>query len=307
MHKTLAHLGLFTVALIYGANYVIAKGIMQDGMIEPFAFILCRCIAGVLLFWLVGIFFVSEPIRREDLPTLVLSGALGVAINQLCFFSGLAITSPIHSSLIMIMTPILIIVLSALLYKEVIPKKRVVGVLLGFVGAALLVLAGGASSAASSIRGDLLIFVNASSYGCYLLVIKNLMSKYHPLTIIKWAYTFGLFFVTPFGIGQLFETDFATFSDQHWFAFGYVLLFTTFLAYLLNALALKHVAPSVVGSYIYLQPVLAVIIAWYTGMDHITTLMFVAATLIFAGVYLASNAPKIKQRAASRAEAKTRS
>lgn len=288
MHKYLAHLGLFTVALIYGANYVIAKSIMQDGMIEPFAFILCRCIAGVVLFWLVSFVFVNESVRRADLPILILSGALGVAINQLCFFAGLAITSPIHGSLIMIMTPIIIVVLSAIIYRDFVPRQRVIGVLLGFVGAALLVLAGGSTSVASSIQGDLLIFINACSYGCYLLVIKDLMSRYHPLTIIKWAYTFGLFFVLPFGSKSLLDTDFMAFSQDHWFAFFYVLMFTTFLAYLINALALKHLPPSVVGSYIYLQPVLAILIAWYTGADHLTMIMILAAALIFGGVYLAS-------------------
>lgn len=292
MQRLLAHLGLLAVALIYGANYVIAKGIMTDGMIEPFAFILCRCIAGVVLFWLIGFLFIKESIRKEDVARFVLAGALGVALNQLCFFSGLSLTSPIHSSLIMIMTPILIIVLSAVVYKEPVPRRKVIGILIGFAGAATLVLAGGAVNEHSSIAGDLLILTNATSYGAYLLVIKKLVDRYHPLTVVKWAYTFGFFMVLPFGYKQLEATAFSAFTTSHWRAFFYVLLFTTFLAYLINALALKHVAPSVVGAYIYLQPLLAILISWYVGADVLSMTMMVGGALIFLGVYLAARKKK---------------
>lgn len=292
MTRTLSHLGLFAVAMIYGANYIIAKSIMGDGMITPFAFILCRCIAGAFLFWIVGALFVRESVDKADWPKMVLAGALGVAVNQLCFFSGLAITSPIHGSLIMIMTPIIIVIGSAVWLQERVGIWRIAGIIIGFVGAAVLIISADGGSAVSSVRGDLLILVNATSYACYLLLIKTLITKYHPLTVVRWAYTFGLLMVLPFGLRDTMGISWSAFQPHHWQAFAYVLLCTTFLAYLLNALCIKHLSPSTVGSYIYLQPLIAALLAVVLGVDRLGPMTVLAGALIFLGVYLVANAKK---------------
>lgn len=291
-----AHIALFIVALIYGANYTIAKIVMDEEHLHPIGFIFLRIITGASLFWLFHTLYVKEKVERKDLGRLALCGLFGVAINQLFFLMGLHWTKPINASLIMTTTPILVLVVSAILLGERITILRVVGILIGAVGAGILIAYGkNISFSSRGLVGDIMIFVNATSYGLYLVLVKNLMKKYHPVTVIKWVFTFGLLYVIPIGTPFLLQTNWGGFSSQAWLAFAYVLLFTTFFAYLLNAFALSVVSPSIVSIYIYLQPLMASLIAVLWGADNLTPMKVAAGGLIFIGVYLVS-AIRIKKR-----------
>lgn len=284
-----AHLALFIVALIYGANYTIAKIVMDGEHIQPLAFILLRVMAGIILFWTFHTMTARERIRRADMGKIVLCSVFGVAINQMFFFSGLKWTTPINASLIMTTTPILVLVVSALLIGERITKQKVLGIGLGAAGAILLIAHGEKLAfGGKRLLGDLLIFINAFAYGIYLVLVKTLMDRYHPITVITWVFTFGLFFVFPFGISDFLQIQWHTFDTSIWLAVCFVLFFTTFCAYLLNAFALKLVNASLVSVYIYLQPLLASLIALLSGKDSLNSIKVLSAVLIFAGVYLVS-------------------
>lgn len=136
--------------------------------------------------------------------------------------------------------------------------------------------------------GNLFIFINAVSYGFYLVLVKKLMYKYHPISVSKWIFLIGSVMVLPFGWGQLQEVQWASFSPGLWISVAYVLVFTTFMAYLLNAYALAIVNPSIVSIYIYLQPLLATGIALAFGQDQLDAVKAGAAVLIFSGVFLVS-------------------
>lgn len=284
-----AHVALLSVAFIYGANYTIAKNVLDLGYLKPNAFILLRVVSGFILFTLVHYVFIKEKIAKSDLPLLGICGLFGIAFNQLFFFKGLSTTSPIHASLIMVMTPIIVLIISSLYLKEGINKRKVIGIALGMLGAILLIVRGSVDfDSMSSIRGDLYILINAISYGLYLVLVKGLMTSYHPFTVMKWIFSFGLIVVIPFGISDLYESNWNTFPSEIWFAIAYVLLFTTFLAYLLNAYALTLVNATTASSYVYMQPLIAssIAILWYN--DHLSMLNVLSGFLIFYGVYLIS-------------------
>ncbi|MEN0006004.1 MAG: DMT family transporter [Bacteroidota bacterium] len=284
-----AHIALFLVALIYGANYTIAKIVMDGGYLHPVSFILLRIATATTLFVLFHRLFIKEKIARKDYGRLALCGLFGVAINQLFFLMGLNWTSPINASLIMTTTPILVLIVSAILLGERITSLKVLGILVGAVGAGLLIAYGKKVSFDSQgLLGDLMIFINASSYGLYLVLARKLMKKYHPITVVKWVFIFGLLYVTPISSPYIVHTDWASFSLGIWLAVGYVLVFTTFFAYLFNAYALSVVSPSIVSIYIYLQPLLASLIAILWGVDVLTSVKLLAGTFIFVGVYLVS-------------------
>lgn len=290
MPKTLvAHILLFLVALIYGANYTIAKVVMDDHHLAPIAFIVLRVISATLLFWIFHLALIKERIHRSDLGRIILCAFFGVAINQTFFFSGLKLTTPINASLIMTTTPILVLIASSLLVGERITPWKIAGIIIGATGAGLLIAYGKeVSFNQSRLLGDLLVFINASSYGIYLVLVKGLMVKYNPITVIKWVFSFGFLMVLPFGIGGLASANWAEFTPVIWGAIAYVLLATTFLAYLFNAIALKSVNASVVSIYIYLQPLTATLIALLLGKDHLTLVKLTAGMLIFLGVFLVS-------------------
>jgi drug/metabolite transporter (DMT)-like permease len=288
-HLLLAHIALLLVALFYGGNYLIAKHVMNNAFIQPLGFVLLRVVTATALFWLLALAFRPERIARSDVPLFVLCGLTGVCLNQTLFFSGLELTTPVHASLIMTTTPLLVLLFAHLIIRETVTALKVAGVVIGCTGAVILLTHGQASgSGSANLSGDLMVLLNATSYALYLVLVKRLTRKYRPLTVIRWVFTFGLVFVLPVGYVQLSAVEWQTFTTDAWLAVIYVLVCVSFLAYLLNVFALKHVNPSTVSIYIYLQPLFAAILSVLFDMEVLTWTKVVAGVLIFAGVALVS-------------------
>ena len=265
---------------------------MPDYM-QPRMIILLRVVFASLAFWLVSAFLPNEKISRKDYSLLAFCGLFGVAINQIFFFEGLNLTTPINASIIMVGTPILVLVFSHFILKDKITSRKMAGILLGFSGAAFLILSHGSLSFASgTFTGNLFILINASSYGLFLVLVKPLMSKYNPITVMKWVFTFGIFYVAPVSISLVSQTDFSAIPFNIWMSIVYVILFTTILAYLLNNFSLTRISPTANSSYIYLQPFLATLVALLAGKDKLTWQELIATVLIFTGVYYVISKPK---------------
>jgi len=294
-----AHFALLGANIIYGANYLIAKGVMPN-KIGPSAFIFVRVLGAILLFWLLKS-TIKEQIEKKDSLRLLLCGLLGVATNQLFFFHGLNLTSPIDASIIITSIPVMVLIFSAIILKEKITSNKILGLIIGGIGAVLLISYGNKSGGTSSILGNLFIFLNACSYGLYLVIVKPLMKKYNSITVISWVFLFGFLFVFPFGIGDIMATDFSSWSVNTYLAVGFVVVFTTFLAYLFNIYALNYVSPSVNGSYVYLQPAVTfIMVSIYAYVlnntayaQDINLIKILSCLLIFAGVYLISKKKKL--------------
>lgn len=290
-----AHLALWGVGLIYAYNYLVAKGLMPE-KIGPSGFIALRVAGATPLFWLLYAFR-WERVARVDLGRIWLCGLAGVTVNQLLFFNGLAITSPVHASIIMTINPVLVLLISAALLGTAITYRKVAGIALGAAGAITLLLKSGGGSLAShaSWQGDLMVLLNAASYGVYLVAVKPLMAKYRPLTVISWVFLFGGLMALPFGASQVAEIEWSSFGTQDWLGVGFVVLFTTFFVYLLNIYALGRVQPTVVSIYIYLQPLLVGVMVWLAaqlgGADYTADMGWLqagCAGLIAAAVWLVS-------------------
>jgi len=288
-----AHLYLLIVNLFYGAGFTVSKMVMH-GFIPPFGFILLRVSITTTLFFILHYFWQNEKVEKKDFALLAVCGMFGVAINQEMFFMGLNITTPINASLIMIMTPILVFVMSIVWGQEKLNWQKIAGLISGAAGALVILGGTGFSFSGKTIWGDFFVLINATSCAIYLVIVRPLMKKYHPLTVIKWVFFFGLIPVSVFGFNQLREVQWGTFTLQIWLAVAFVVICVTFFAYLLNMLALREVHSSVVGAYIYLQPILATIIAIAFGKDQLSPEKIVSAILIFGGVYLVSFAGRPK-------------
>lgn len=288
------HLALLTVSIIYGVNYVVVKEVMP-AYILPKGFILWRVMSAVVFFSIVAGIIPAEKIRRQDWLRLFLCGMTGVAFNQLLFFEGLNLTTPINASLVMITTPISVLLLDRLLNQESITFNKIMGIVAGVVGA-LLIIFGREDFALhrSGAMGDFLVFLNASFYAAYLVLVKPLMKHYHPITVMKWVFIFGLLAVLPAGWREAMLIEWEHFDIKIWTCFLFVLICTTIVAYSLNIYAMKQASPSLVGMYIYVQPLVATAIAIVYGKDTLTWVKMIAGLLIFTGVYLAGT-PQGKQ------------
>lgn len=287
-HPWWVHPILLTTSLLYGSNYSIAKSVMPEP-VSPFGFILIRVTVAGALFWLLHAIFIKESIQyKRDYLRIALCGFFGAAVNMLLFFKGLSLTSPVNASLIMTLTPVVVVTASYFLLKERITQRKALGLAFGFGGAVSLIGLHEFALTNDFLVGDLMVMGNASTYAIYLVLVKPLMARYHPLTVIKWLFLFGGVLILPFTFNQALSIPFSALDKLQWGSLAFVVLFTTVFAYLANVSALKYVNSSLVGYYIFLQPVFATFIEVVTGREIPTVGKLISALLIFAGVYLVS-------------------
>ncbi len=285
--RTLALTAVSVATLIYGLNYTIAKEVMPV-YVKPYGFILIRILGATVIFWFLGLFIKSEKIERSDYKTILFASFFGVCLNMLSFFKGLSLTTPISASVMMVTSPIMVLIFSSLLIRKAIEKQRIIGVIIGLIGTILLITYGNSSdtNATNNNWGNFLVFVNAASYGLYLVISKNLIAKYHPIVLVKWLYLIGLFLVIPFGYTELSEVVWQEIPVNIYWNISYVIIFTTCITYLFNLYGLSKLKPTTVSVFIYLQPVIATIFALIVGSDSLNFIKIGATLLIFSGVYL---------------------
>ncbi len=284
--STKVHGSLFLVSLIYAATFSIAKEVMPH-YIKPMGLITIRVWGAVSLLWVTHFLFVKESIfGKKDFLMLLKCAVFGVAANMLLFFKGLAITTPINAAILMVTTPLFVAFFSFFLLNEKVTKLKVIGLCFGVFGAILLLLGPSLSFNSTTLWGDLMVMTNAIIYAYYLIIAKSLLHKYSPLTVIKWTFFFGGLLVIPFGFTELKEVQWQAIPNSIWSAIIFLIIGATFITYVLNAWALRNANATLVGAYIYLQPVLATIIAVSMGKDSLTLPKVLFSLLIFTGVYL---------------------
>jgi len=294
MSRNLALILAAITAVIYGVSFTIAKEVMPQ-YIKPFGFILLRVFGATILFWISGLFIKKEKIQLKDFTRIFFAAIFGVALNMLSFFKGLSMTTPISGAVMMVTTPILVLTFSSIFLGEKATIKKIAGIIIGLIGAIVLIAYGKKlGNGNSELLGNLLVFVNAASFALYLILVKNLTSKYHPLTFAKWLYLFGLIMVLPFGFEQVNQVDFASLSKTIYIKIGFIVIFTTFITYFFNLLAIKKLKPTTVSIFIYLQPVIATIYALLVKSDHLNNVKIIATLLIFVGVYLVTSKSNTK-------------
>jgi drug/metabolite transporter (DMT)-like permease len=282
----LAALGATT---IYGINHTIAKGVMPT-YVKPFGFIFLRLLGATLLFWGISFLGPKEKLERRDWGRLLVCAFFGMGINMLSFFKGLDLSTPINSAVLITITPILVVILSALFIKEKITLQRGIGVFMGLIGALALILFGAEirQDAANIPLGNLLFIVNATSYGLYLILVKKLLEKYHPFTLMKWMFGIGFIITLPITYMEFTAIQWSHLPLNALGAIAFVIIGTTFLTYLFNVFALTQLKASTVGVFMYLQPLIGIIFAIVAGKDHLTLVKFLAIVLVLIGVYLVS-------------------
>lgn len=289
-----AHISLFAAQVIYALNYSIAKDLMPT-YIKPLGLVMLRISGALILFWVLSFFSKTEKVEKSDLKKMMVLALFGVAINQAFFIYGLSLTTPINSAIIMVSNPIAVVLFTIFIFKEKITALKITGLAFGIIGALTLLLFkahGSFAIGSETITGDLMTLVNSLSWAVFVVMAKPYMQKYQTVTVMKWIFLFGFIYICPFGMVDLLKVEWCALTPHAIFALTFVVVATTFLAYLLNTFALKTLSSSVVSMYIYVQPFLATLIAVILGKDELTPIKLVSASLIISGVYLASRKKK---------------
>ena len=293
--RALALLAAFGATAIYGMNHTIAKVVMPH-YIAPFGFIMLRVVGACILFWLVSFFIPKETIERKDFLRIAFTALFGMCINMLMFFKGLQLSTPINSGVIVTLTPIIILILSAFFLKEKLTQLKFLGIVLGFIGALLLILCGSSNeviNAPDISLGNTMLLINAVSFGAYLVMVKPLTKKYSTVTLMKWMFLLGVIYTFPFTITEFIEVSWKTLPFEAIWRIGFVVVGTTFLTYMFNVYALKTLPATTIGAFTYLQPIITIVYAVITGNDILDGVKILACLLVFLGVYLVSKKVKV--------------
>ncbi len=287
MKKFRIHGALFLVSAFYAVLFSWAGNVMPE-YLSPMAFVFLRIFTATILFFLsVKIFTKSVKVDwKKDWKLFAVCGFFGTSMNMALFFVGLSMTRPINGAVLMMVTPLFVAVFDHIKNRRKPGPDTTAGLLLATVGAGLLIAGKGVSFTSATLTGDLLIAINAALYAVYLVLVKGLLSKYPSMQVNSICFFAGLIFTAPLGLWPLLTTDFSVIPTDIWLKIIYILIFTTAIVYQLNAYAVQNASPQLVGAYIYLQPLLATLIAIAFGADSLSLQKTVYILLILAGVWL---------------------
>lgn len=286
-NRILAILAAIGASTIYGINHTLAKDVMPT-YVQPYGFILLRVVGAAILFWSLSFLKTSQKIKKEDWPRLIACTICGMVINMLFFFKGLSLSTPINSSVIITLSPVMVLLLGAIILRERITLLKIAGIIVGLIGALILVFFSSSTStnAPNIPLGNILFIVNAFSFGLYLILVKPLTAKYDAITLMKWLFLIATIINLPITIGEFNEIVWQEIPTVVLWQIAFVVVATTFMTYLLNIFAIKHLSASTLSVFMYLQPLVAIIYATSVGADQLNLVKIAAGLFVFTGVYM---------------------
>ena len=297
------HAAMFGANAMWGLMSPISKFIMLGGAVTPLVVTDLRIGGAMVLFWIASFFQKPEHVSHKDLASLFVAALLGIVFNQGCFIFGVSLSSPGDASIITTSMPLWAMVLAALILKEPITGKKVLGIAAGASGALLLILGNGQNGQGTSattaggtmIWGDLLVLLAQFCYALYIVLYKYFVNKYSLVTIMKWMFTYSFICILPFSANSLMRTDWSSLHLPELGGLSFIVVGATFISYMLIVVGQKNLRPTVAGMYNYIQPLVACIVAVCWGMDSFNFIKGMAVIFIFGGVYLVTSSRSRKE------------
>lgn len=284
--KYTGHLCMLIASIAWGLMSPVGKDVMSAD-ITALSLATFRMVGGAVCFWIASFFTKHEEVKPHDLMMFFFAALFAIVFNQGMFIFGLSLTSPINASIITTMAPIATMIMAAIYLHEPVTGKKVGGVFLGAIGALILILGSvGGSGNAGNTWGDVLCFLAQVSFAAYLTFFKDIVVKYHPITCMKWMFTYAAMCFIPFSYHEVSALPFDRISTGTWGEIAFVVVGATFMTFLLMMFAQKVLRPTVLSMYNYTQPIVASIVSVVTGMATFGWMKGLAVVLVFAGVYL---------------------
>lgn len=285
------HAALLAVQVFFGLFPIFGILAFGQGGLTPLGVGSWRIASGAVVLGSIalGTYGHGAFLRRADLPRFIACGFLGVALNQGLFLEGLARSTPLNAGLVMTLIPVFTFAVAVLVRQEGFSPSRGLGVLIALVGALMLLLGKSGELLSGHGFGNLLMALNGLSYAVFLVISKQLLSRYASLVVIGWVYVFALPYLPFFMTGEKLVPDAG--ATAVWWSLLYIVLFPTILAYLLNMFALARVRATTTAVYIYLQPLVAGLASWWVFAEEPTPRLAAAALCLFAGIWLVARRP----------------
>lgn len=290
MKNTFGHISAFFAYTIFGFNIIICRDLSTLALISPMGLLCFRVAGAAALFWLTSLFLPKEKVDLKDFPKIFLASMLGLFLTQWSFLKASTMTTPFDTSILTPLTPIFTMFIAAIVLKEPITLKKAGGVALSFIGVIFLILntvrveSGGVTE--TQPMGIVYMIGNCIFFAMYLGAFRPLITKYSVVTFMKWMFLFSAIVAIPFDIKELVGLNMAAMPTRYLLELGFVILFSTFVAYFLIPVGQKVLRPTVISLYGYVQPLIATVMGIATGMDRFTWQKVLAAVLVFTGVIL---------------------
>ena len=294
-NSILGHLACFTAYTIFGLNIVVCKDLTSSGAISPIALFTIRSLGAGALFWLISLFLPKQSVERRDLPKIFAASVLGFFLTQMCFLMAISRITPMDCSIITSLSPIYTMFIAAYALKEPLSTQKIGGVVLSLCGIIYLIL-NSVTSTATVIEttpiGVLLMFGNSLCFSLYLGIFKPTIAKYSVVTFMKWTFLFASLLSLPFSVKELFTIDYAALPTSFITELAFLVICATFITYFLIPVGQKILRPTLVSMYSYVQPIIAIVVSIYVGMDTLSWQKVIAAITVFTGVILVSYSRK---------------
>ncbi len=278
---------MLVATLAWAGNIVaVKKGLVYFG---PLALTQLRVCGAALV---IGAMFFAwrrrPPIRlgRREWFRFALMALFGTTLNQLFFIGGLNRTSVSHTGLIVALGPVMVLILSCLLRLEALTFLKTAGMLISFVGVAILTVGKAGKSSGGHWSGDLILLAGTAVFAYYTILVKEVSDRYDALTLNALTYGLGALFIVPFGTAAVLKQPWAGVASAGWWCLGYTVVFGSVIPYLLYAVALSELTASRVAAFSYLQPVIATAFALWLLAEKLTLGVVAGGVLILLGVYL---------------------
>lgn len=284
------HLACLMAYSIFGFNIIVCKDLTSGGFLSPLAIFCLRAMGAGALFWLISFFMPKERVEKKDYLKIFAASVLGFLICQLSFLAGIPHITPMDCSILAAISPIYTMFIAAIALKEPISLQKVSGVVISFVGIVYLILSNITSSGAAETNafGIVMLIINSLSFSLYLGIFKPLISKYSVVTFMKWIFLFAFVMSFPFSAKEIFTANWLTVPTVQLSELAYLIICATFITYTLIPLGQKIIRPTLVSMYSYMQPIIAIVISIYIGMDTLTWQKVLAAVMVFGGVIIVS-------------------
>lgn len=297
-NSILGHFACFTAYLIFGLNIVVCKDLTSSGAISPLALFTLRSLGAGVLFWLISLFLPKERVERRDLPKIFVASVLGFFLTQISFLMAISRITPMDCSIVASLSPLYTMFIAAYALKEPLSAQKIGGVVLSLCGVIYLILNSVTSTSAvvqTTPVGVLLMIANSLCFSLYLGIFKPTIAKYSVVTFMKWIFLFSTLMSLPFSAKEIVHTDFAALPLSYMAELAFLIICATFVTYFLIPIGQKRLRPTLVSMYSYVQPIVAIVVSIYVGMDTLSWQKVLAAVTVFAGVIIVSRSRQKEQ------------
>jgi drug/metabolite transporter (DMT)-like permease len=285
------HFACFTAYLIFGLNIIVCKDLTSSGAISPIALFTLRSLGAGSLFWIISLFMPKQRVEKSDYVKIFAASVLGFFLTQMFFLMAISRITPMDCSIITSLSPVYTMFIAAYALKEPLTAQKIGGVILSLCGIIYLILNSVTSSSAvaqTTPLGVLLMIGNSLCFSLYLGIFKPTIAKYSVVTFMKWTFLFASLLAMPFSAKEIITLDFAALPKQHIAELAFLIICATFITYFLIPVGQKILRPTLVSMYSYVQPIVAIVVSIYVGMDTLSWQKVLAAVTVFAGVAIVS-------------------